>query len=81
VTITQGTDPRQLVISWTAVGDGSQDVHYQVKPQVSGLAAQNTTALTVTFQLPDGFTARPCFQVYAITPDGRISNPSDLACA
>jgi serine/threonine protein kinase len=81
VTITQGTDPRQLVVSWSAVGDGSQDVHYQVKPQLSGLPAQNTTALSVTFQLPDGLTARPCFQVYAITSDGRISNPSDLACA
>jgi hypothetical protein len=52
-----------------------------VKPQLSGLPAQNTAALSVTFQLPGELTVRPCFQVYAITADGRISNPSDLACA
>ena len=81
VTITQGTDPRQLVVSWAAVGDGSQDMHYQVVPQTRGLTAQNTAALSVTFQLPEEMTVRPCFQVVAITPDGRLSNPSDLTCA
>ena len=81
VTITQGADPRQLVVSWSAVGDGSQDMRYQVVPQTSGLTAQNTTALSVTFQLPDELTVRPCFQVVAITPDGRLSNPSEMVCA
>jgi serine/threonine protein kinase len=80
VTITQGTDPRQLVVSWSPVGDGSQDMRYQVKPQTTGLQAQNTTALSVTFRLPDELKTRPCFQVVAITPDGRLSNPSELAC-
>ncbi len=80
VTITSGTDVRQLTVAWQAVGDGSEDMHYQVKPQTSGLAAQNTTALSVTFELPEELTGRPCFQVVAITSDGRLSMPSDTAC-
>jgi len=81
VTLTQGSDAHQLVVSWQAVGDGSQDMRYQVTPKTRGLAAQNTTALSVTFQLPEALTVRPCFEVVAITPDGRLSTPSDLICA
>jgi serine/threonine protein kinase len=80
VTVTQGTTDRQVVVSWPAVGDGSQDIHYQVRPETPGMQAQNTTALSATFDLPENDTTNPCFRVVAITADGRISNPSALAC-
>jgi Protein kinase domain len=80
ITVTQGTDERQIVVSWTAVGDGSQDLSYQVLPQTPGLTAQKVPATSATFDLPEEVTANPCFRVVAITPDGRISAQSDLAC-
>ena len=67
-------------MSWSAVGDGSQDIQYQVQPETIGLVAQKTAALTVTYDLPEQVTATPCFHVVAITPDGRISAQSELAC-
>ncbi len=80
VTVTQGTDDRQVVVAWTAVGDGSQDMTYQVQPQTPGLEAVQTPSLSATFELPEQVTANPCFRVVAITTDGRISAQSDLAC-
>jgi serine/threonine protein kinase len=80
VTVTHGTGDRQLVVSWTAVGDGSQDIQYQVQPETTGLVPRKTAALSATFDLPEQVTATPCFRVVAITPDGRISAQSDLAC-
>jgi hypothetical protein len=81
VTVTQGTGERQVVVSWTAVGDGSQGIQYQVQPETSGLAPQRTAALSATYDLPEQVTATPCFRVVSITPDGRISAQSDLACS
>jgi len=80
VVVTRGTDQRQVVVSWSAVGDGSQDIQYQVLPELDGLVAQRTAALTATYELPEQVTGTPCFHVVAITPDGRISAQSDLAC-
>ncbi len=67
-------------MAWTAVGDGSQGIQYQVQPETTGLVAQNTAALTATYDLPEQVTAAPCFHVVAITTDGRISAQSELAC-
>ena len=80
VAVTPGTAARQVVVSWAAVGDGSQDIQYQVQPETNGLVAQKTAALTVTYDLPEQVTAAPCFHVVAITTDGRISAQSELAC-
>jgi hypothetical protein len=80
VTVTPGTAERQVVVSWTAVGDGSQGIQYQVQPETTGLIAQNTAALTATYDIPEQVTAVPCFHVVAITTDGRISAQSELAC-
>ncbi len=80
VTVTKGAAERQVVVAWTAVGDGSQDIEYQVQPETVGLAAQNTATLTATYDVPEQVTAAPCFHVVAITTDGRISAQSELAC-
>ena len=80
VAVTPGTVERQVVVSWAAVGDGPQEIQYQVQPETNGLVAQKTAALTVTYDLPEQVTAAPCFHVVAITTDGRISAQSELAC-
>jgi serine/threonine protein kinase len=80
VTVTRGTAERQVVVAWSAVDGGSQDIEYQVQPETTGLVAQNTAALTATYDLPEQVTATPCFHVVAITTDGRISAQSELAC-
>jgi len=74
------SDPRQVVVSWTAVGDASLDMRYVVSPETPGLEAQRVTTTTATFTLADGDPTNPCFTVSAITPDGRISAPSALTC-
>ena len=80
VIVTSGTDERQVVVSWSPVGDGSQDMRYVVAPETPGLAAQRVDAPTATFSLPEDLAGNPCFRVTAITPDGRISAASPLAC-
>ncbi len=78
VTVAPAAADGQVVVAWQAVGDGSQPVHYQVSPETAGVQPINTDQLSTTFTVPAG--TRPCFRVYAITDDGRISTPSPLAC-
>ena len=56
-------------------GDG---VEYQVRPQTGEAPPRNTTELQMAFDVAAG--ERPCYTVVAITADGRISDPSHLAC-
>jgi serine/threonine protein kinase len=76
---TPGTDPLQVVVTWTPGGD-EPGLRYVVTPETPGLEAQRVDATTATFQLPAGYAANPCFRVAAISGDGRISAPSTLAC-
>ncbi len=76
VTVVSGTDPSQVLVTWQPVeGEG---MHYQVRPQTGQAAPQNTTELQLAFDVTAG--DRPCYTVVAISADGRISDPSPLAC-
>jgi hypothetical protein len=78
VTVRAG-EPGTVVVAWQAVGEPGDKMRYQVRPQSGTQTAQNTDQLTLTF---DGIAEgeRPCYTVVAITPDGRTSAESSLAC-
>ena len=76
-----GTDQRQVVVSWSAVGDGSQDIQYQVRPETDragrpadGRADRHLRAARA------GHGDRRASTSSRSPPDGRISAQSDLAC-
>ena len=65
------------------VGGGRRRVAGHPVPGAAGdgrAGRPATAALTATYDLPEQVTATPCFHVVAITPDGRISAQSELAC-
>ena len=78
VRVVAGEQPNQAVVSWQAVGEPGDGTHYQVRPQTGDAAPLNTEELQAVFDIAEG--ERPCYTVLAITPDGRLSDPSPLAC-
>lgn len=78
VTVMPAGPENQVLVGWSAVGDGSVDVEYQVVPETPGLQAKDTHELSAVFDIAPG--TRPCFTVVAIDPFGRISDESALAC-
>jgi hypothetical protein len=78
VTVLPANQENQVVVAWRAVGDGSVEFEYQVRPKTTDMQPKNTTALSVTFDIEAGTT--PCFAVVAINPVGRTSEESTLAC-
>jgi hypothetical protein len=78
VTVAPATQEGQVLVAWQAVGDGSAEIEYQVRPVTTGMQPKNTTDLFITFEVPPGTDA--CFTVVAITTVGRISPESNIAC-
>jgi hypothetical protein len=79
VTVRPAAEPGAVVVTWQTVGEPGDAMRYQVRPQTGTQPAQNTDQLTITFgDLAEG--ERPCYTVVAITPDGRASEESALAC-
>ncbi len=78
VTVAPAAATDQVVVAWQAVGDGSEEIEYQVTPETTGMQPQRTAELSTTFAVAPG--TRPCFTVVAINPFGRISAKSPLAC-
>lgn len=78
VTVAPTAQDNQVVVAWQAVGDGSVPFQYQVRPKTTDMRPKNTDELSVTFDIEPG--SRPCFAVVAISPVGRTSQESSLAC-
>ena len=54
-------------------------MHYQVRPQ-TGQAPSRRTPPSCSWRSTSPAGERPCYTVVAISADGRISDPSPLAC-
>jgi hypothetical protein len=78
VTVVAGEQPTQVVVSWQAVGEPGDGTEYQVRPQTGDASPVNTEELQAVFEIAEGDSA--CYTVVAISPDGRLSDPSPLAC-
>lgn len=78
VTVAPTAQADQVVVAWQAVGDGTVRFEYQVRPKTSDMRPKNTEELSITFDVEPG--TRPCFAVVAISPVGRTSRESTLAC-